>query len=91
MIALEDIGRRLEALIGSPATRLEDASELLALGEAVLEHWVVARGLEPTREAREGFRLLALHRRELEERPAVVDLGELVGDHHDADPQRLLQ
>lgn len=62
MIALQEIGRRLEELIESPAPRPEDASDLLALGEAVLEHWVVARGLEPTREAREGFRLLALHR-----------------------------
>jgi hypothetical protein len=38
------------------------ASELLAIGEEVLEHWVVARGLEPTHGTREGFRLLALHR-----------------------------
>jgi hypothetical protein len=38
------------------------ASELLALSEAVLEHWVVARDWEPTREKREGFRMLALHR-----------------------------
>jgi hypothetical protein len=38
------------------------ANELLALGEEVLEHWIVARGLAPTNETREGFRLLALHR-----------------------------
>ncbi len=36
--------------------------ELLALGEAILEHWVAAKGLEPTSDTREGFRLLALHR-----------------------------
>jgi hypothetical protein len=35
---------------------------LLALGEAVLEHWIAAKGLEPTSDEREGFRLLALHR-----------------------------
>ena len=35
---------------------------LLAVGEEVLEHWVVARGLVPTDERQEGFRLLALHR-----------------------------
>ncbi len=35
---------------------------LLARAEAVLEEWVRARGEEPTREAIETFRLLALHR-----------------------------
>jgi hypothetical protein len=38
------------------------ASELLSLGETVLERWIVARGETPTNETREGFRLLALHR-----------------------------
>jgi hypothetical protein len=36
--------------------------ELLARAERVLEHWVRARGAEPTQEKSEGFRLLALHR-----------------------------
>ena len=35
---------------------------LLAIGEEALEHWVSAKGLIPTDEKREGFRLLALHR-----------------------------
>ena len=43
-------------------TGLPAADELLALGEGILEHWVTARGLVPTEEKREGFRLLALHR-----------------------------
>ncbi len=38
------------------------ADELLGIGEEVLEHWVAAKGHEPTDEKREGFRLLALHR-----------------------------
>lgn len=38
------------------------ASELLALGEIVLERWIIARGEVPTTETKEGFRLLALHR-----------------------------
>ena len=38
------------------------ADELLAIGEEVLEHWIVARGETPTGESREGFRLLGLHR-----------------------------
>jgi hypothetical protein len=36
--------------------------ELLTLGETVLETWIEARGQIPTRDAREGFRLLALQR-----------------------------
>jgi len=38
------------------------ALELLRASEEVLEHWVSARGEEPTTDTREGFRLLALHR-----------------------------
>ena len=38
------------------------AETLLAIGEEALEHWITAKGAEPTRETREGFRLLALHR-----------------------------
>lgn len=38
------------------------AAELLRIGEEVLEHWVAAKGVEPTQDVREGFRLLALHR-----------------------------
>ncbi len=38
------------------------AEALLALAEDVLEHWIMAHGGEPTRDEREGFRLLALHR-----------------------------
>ena len=38
------------------------ARRLLALAEEVLEQWVIARGLPPTDEHKEGFRLLALHR-----------------------------
>ena len=35
------------------------AAQLLELGEEVLEHWIRARGDEPTNETREGFRILA--------------------------------
>ncbi|HTT37524.1 MAG TPA: hypothetical protein VMH32_07635 [Burkholderiales bacterium] len=38
------------------------ARSLLALAEEVLEQWILARGETPTKEQREGFRLLALHR-----------------------------
>lgn len=39
-----------------------DAFELLALGEAIIAHWILARGETPTQGRKEGFRLLALHR-----------------------------
>ncbi len=38
-----------------------DAAALLSVAEQVLEAWVAARGEQPTRAEREGFRLLALH------------------------------
>ena len=41
---------------------MELLARLLCAGEHVLEEWIRARGLEPTQETREGFRLLALHR-----------------------------
>jgi hypothetical protein len=58
---LREIGQRLQALVAAPATP-QDAAALLALGEDVLRHWVLAKGEEPTGGEREGFRLLALHR-----------------------------
>ena len=62
MRTLAELERGLEEILALPAPRPELAAQLLALGEEVLEHWVTAKGLEPTRELREGFRLLALHR-----------------------------
>ena len=61
MRPLARIGQRLDVLVdGAPAAA--DATELLALAEEVLEHWVSAHGDAPTTAQREGFRLLALHR-----------------------------
>jgi hypothetical protein len=61
--SLADIERRLgEIESGAAVHGTAAAAELLALGEDVLEHWVTAKGLGPTQERREGFRLLALHR-----------------------------
>ncbi len=54
MIPLNEIETRIETA--------EAAPELLALGEAVLEHWLEAHRKKPTAAKREGFRLLALHR-----------------------------
>ena len=70
MRPLDAIGQRLDALAALPALDPGIAAELLALGEEVLEHWVTAKGLEPTHEAREGFRLLALHRQGCTDEPS---------------------
>jgi len=69
MRSLAEIGQRLDALAGGPP-RPGDAAEYLALGEEVLEQWVTARGQQPTRDEREGFRLLALHRQGADQLPS---------------------
>ena len=69
MSSLTDIGQRLDQLIAGPPQR-QNAAELLSLGEEILEHWVRARGKEPTSDQREGFRLLALHRQGSDKEPS---------------------
>ena len=61
MRSLADIELAIEA-VNEEAGADAGATELLALSEEVLEHWVSARGGTPTTDEREGFRLLALHR-----------------------------
>ncbi len=61
MIRLEEIEARLATLTASDP-QADAADEILGHGEAVLEHWVCARGETPTTDRQEGFRLLALHR-----------------------------
>jgi hypothetical protein len=68
-LSMAAIGQRLEALVAAPAAAA-DADELLRLGEEALEHWIRAKGKEPTREEREGFRLLALHRQGADKDPS---------------------
>ena len=38
-----------------------EAQAMLEAGESVLEHWLTAKGVQPTDGTREGFRFLALH------------------------------
>ena len=55
----------LEAVFDAPPSASDfqaAAEDLLRASEEVLEHWITARGEIPTRDEREGFRLLALHR-----------------------------
>jgi hypothetical protein len=66
---LQRIGERLETLAGG-AARPADVAEMLRLGEDTLAHWVTARGEQPTRRQREGFRLLALHRQGAQGEPS---------------------
>jgi len=66
---LAAIEARIDALIAAAPTPTT-APELLGLSEEVLEHWVRARGQDPTTELREGFRLLALHRQGAQDLPS---------------------
>ena len=61
MRPLADIESGIAAIEAEPDLQAA-LDQLLALSEEVLEHWITARGEEPTRDQREGFRLLALHR-----------------------------
>jgi len=68
-MTLAGIEARLDAIEAAGAGPA-DAGELLALAEQVLEHWVAARGEEPTQDRHQGFRLLALHRQGSRELPS---------------------
>jgi hypothetical protein len=68
--SLAAIEQRLDALAAQAAPPASAAPELLELGEQVLEHWVTAKGLVPTEDTREGFRLLALHRQGCSDEPS---------------------
>lgn len=61
MTSAAGIEERIVAL-GRSADAVGSVRELLEICEGVLERWIVARGEVPTRQQREGFRLLALHR-----------------------------
>lgn len=69
MSTLADIDRRVTALLAH-GPGAGDAADLLGLAEETLEQWVSARGETPTRERREGFRLLALHRQGARDEPS---------------------
>ena len=61
MRSLAEIEKRIETeAFDGPAAEM--ATQMLALGEDVLEHWAAAKRLAPTRAKVQGFRLLALHR-----------------------------
>jgi hypothetical protein len=61
MRSLAALESAIEA-VGEKNVAAQQADALLLIAEEVIEHWVVARGDEPTLDTREGFRLLALHR-----------------------------
>lgn len=68
MRTLTELEQAIEAV--SIDTPIVAAEEFLAIGEEVLEHWIVAKGGTPTSEVREGFRLLALHRQGTKDDPS---------------------
>jgi len=101
--SLAEVEQRLDELeAGAGVSCTVAAAELVELGEEVLEHWVNAKGLAPTQDTREGFRLLALHRQGCTDDPSFnacrETCRELAYHHnlltsdaeHPATPQRLL-
>jgi hypothetical protein len=103
MKSLAEIEQRLDELeAGAGGSCTFAAAELVELGETVLQHWVSAKGLVPTHDTREGFRLLALHRQGCTDDPSFnacrETCRELAYHHnlvtsdpqHPATPQRLL-
>lgn len=62
MQTFEQIEARIDVLAQSPGDAVAAAGELVQLGEDVFAHWLIGRGEVPTRDSREGFRLLALQR-----------------------------
>ncbi len=61
MRPLAEFDSAIDAAVADPEP-VAAAAELLELSEEMLEHWIDARGLTPTDDTREGFRLVALHR-----------------------------
>jgi hypothetical protein len=64
MRSFDDIEASIERLLEGAANQdpALAMAELVADAEAVLEHWIVAKGGVPTLAQKEGFRLIALHR-----------------------------
>ncbi len=61
MRPLSEIERRIEAVPSNSGPRAASA-EVLRLAEEVIENWILAKSIKPTRGSTEGFRLLALQR-----------------------------
>lgn len=64
---IDDVLARLDAIEVLPAADMtaqaeELAARMLGLGEIILQFWVRSRGETPTRQKKEGFVILALHR-----------------------------
>ena len=70
MRTIEAIERELDLFLPGAQDMVAGARRLLGLAEETLENWIAARGGEPTREEREGFRLLALHRQGAQDVPS---------------------
>ena len=97
MISMSDIEQRIIAVQESARHAEDPGSDLLGLGEAILENWLIAHGLTPTNEKREGFRLLALHRQGAVNEPSFHACRETCRElvyqinlyHMNKDPQQI--
>lgn len=61
MIPFDVLSEKLENMPPEMSS-LDAAARMLAVAESVLENWAESRGISPTSDKKEGFRLLALHR-----------------------------
>lgn len=77
-LTLSEIEARLDTLERASGEPRQAVATLLALGERVIEHWVTARGVAPTDEKKEGFRILALHRQGAQGEPSFNACRETV-------------
>ncbi len=65
-----DIERGILSAKDDPHEIADPGEHLLRIGEAILENWLIAHGITPTQDKREGFRLLALHRQGAKHQPS---------------------
>ena len=62
MTSFSEIERAILSVRDCPQELDDPGEQLLQMGEAILENWLIAHNQIPTQEKYEGFRLLGLHR-----------------------------
>ncbi len=55
MRSFAEIEAEIDGIANAGLTPQEAVARLVAIGEEILEHWIIARGETPTSEQKEGF------------------------------------